>query len=256
MIKALFFDVDGTLFSHTLSAVPPSALDALERLRERGVLLFLATGRHRTTLETLNLSAFPFDGYITLTGHLCYDGAWNPVFRSPFPEPDRTALQATFESRRVPLLIQHEHFSYMNFVDRRAAGMLEEASSAPAPVASFSPEPVYSAAVFCAEEDTEEMMRGMPACRLSRWAPTGFDIISRRIGKASGISVMMERFGFRREETAAFGDADNDAEMIAFAGVGIAMGNGSLRARTSADYVTSSVDEDGISRAVHRLGIL
>ena len=48
----------------------------------------------------------------------------------------------------------------------------------------------------------------------------------------------------------AFGDAENDVEMLEYAAIGVAMGNGKEAAKTAADYVTASVEEDGIEKAL------
>src|SRR5699024_3363640 len=64
-IQAIFFDVDGTLVSFQTHQVSRAVLRALHSLRERGVRLFLATGRHQRMLGSLQ-SLFPFDGYVTL----------------------------------------------------------------------------------------------------------------------------------------------------------------------------------------------
>ena len=69
-IKAAFFDLDGTLLSHTSHSVPQSARESLEKLRAKGVKIYLCTGRHVTELELLPISDMSFDGYITLNGHL------------------------------------------------------------------------------------------------------------------------------------------------------------------------------------------
>lgn len=71
MIKAIFLDIDGTLVSFKTHQVPDSAARALKRVREQGVRLFIATGRHYTDLN--NLGDLEFDGYITLNGQYCYD---------------------------------------------------------------------------------------------------------------------------------------------------------------------------------------
>ena len=61
MTKAIFFDVDGTLVSFQTHRVSPAVADALHQLRERGVKLFLATGRHPAMIGYIR-SVFPFDG--------------------------------------------------------------------------------------------------------------------------------------------------------------------------------------------------
>jgi hydroxymethylpyrimidine pyrophosphatase-like HAD family hydrolase len=53
MIKAAFFDVDRTLLSHVTNSVPASAKYALEELRRRGILVFLATGRDISVLRQM-----------------------------------------------------------------------------------------------------------------------------------------------------------------------------------------------------------
>jgi hypothetical protein len=59
--------------------------------------------------------------------------------------------------------------------------------------------------------------------------------------------------GLRREEVAAFGDADNDIDMLKYAGVGIAVENASPGCKAAADYVTKHHAEDGVSYAVRKI---
>ena len=70
MVKAIFFDIDGTLVSFKNHQIPKSTFDALYKLKEKGIKLFIATGRGKDGLDVLN--DFPFDGYITLNGQYCY----------------------------------------------------------------------------------------------------------------------------------------------------------------------------------------
>ena len=70
-IKAVFFDIDGTLVSFKTHQVPQETKDAIKRLREQGVKVFVATGRMLKMVEVLN--DIEFDGYITYNGSLCVD---------------------------------------------------------------------------------------------------------------------------------------------------------------------------------------
>lgn len=73
-------------------------------------------------------------------------------------------------------------------------------------------------------------------------------------GKHSGAKVILEHLGLEREQLAAFGDADNDADLLAFAGLGIAMANASKKCREAADWVTLSNDENGVAYGIrHRI---
>ena len=66
MIKAVFFDIDGTLVSFKTHRVPESTVKAIAALRDRGVRVFVASGRHLLSIN--NLGDLQFDGYITLNG--------------------------------------------------------------------------------------------------------------------------------------------------------------------------------------------
>ena len=66
MIKAIFFDIDGTLLSHTTRSVPYSTQIALQHLKEKGIYTFIATGRHISEMVDLPIHDLEFEGYITL----------------------------------------------------------------------------------------------------------------------------------------------------------------------------------------------
>lgn len=65
-IKAVFFDVDGTLISHRKHAVPVSTIRVIARLRKQGILTFVATGRHPIELKKLLPESLEFDAYLCL----------------------------------------------------------------------------------------------------------------------------------------------------------------------------------------------
>ena len=70
MIKAIFFDIDGTLVSFKNHQIPASTIESLKKLKEKGIKIFVATGRGKDGLDILD--EIEFDGYITLNGQYCY----------------------------------------------------------------------------------------------------------------------------------------------------------------------------------------
>ena len=84
----------------------------------------------------------------------------------------------------------------------------------------------------------------------------GIDLILKSGGKVAGIRHVIEREGIRPEECIAFGDAENDIEMLEYCGIGVAMGNAQDQVKKIADHVTSSVDDDGIRNALRSYGIV
>lgn len=79
------------------------------------------------------------------------------------------------------------------------------------------------------------------------------EIAHKNAGKHSGVKYFMERLGLKREQVAAFGDADNDVDMLSFAGCGIAMENASEKCRAAADYVTKHHTEDGVAYGLREI---
>ena len=79
------------------------------------------------------------------------------------------------------------------------------------------------------------------------------EISHRDSGKEAGIRFLLEYLGLKREGLAAFGDGDNDREMLSYAQVGIAMENGSLECKKAADWIAPSNENDGVAWGIEKL---
>ena len=115
MYNAAFFDVDGTLQSFNTKAVPASAVEALHLLRDKGLEIFVATGRHKSELASIR-KLFEFDAYITLNGQYCFDAAG--VFRKECL--DRNDVRAAVDlaaEKGFPCYFVEEEAKYINHVD-------------------------------------------------------------------------------------------------------------------------------------------
>ena len=88
MIKAIFFDIDGTILSHRIKDVPMSTRRALHQLSELHIDRVIATGRHSTEIDRLPVNDIKFDAYITLNGQLCYDSQGDVFYENPLQETE------------------------------------------------------------------------------------------------------------------------------------------------------------------------
>lgn len=255
-MKAVFFDVDGTLISHTQNAVPESTGLALKQLSERGIQRVIATGRHMLELSRLPVNAFCFDAYITLNGQLCLDGQGNTIFENPITGVCEEGIIRMFKEKSVPVMLVEKERMYINFVNPHVK-TAQAAISSPIPdVGVYTGNKIYQAIAYL-ERGMEEAAAGlMRGCKVTRWNDFAVDIIASSGGKRTGIQEYLRRSGIQREETMAFGDGENDIEMLQYVQTGIAMGNAGDKVRETADYVTSSVDNNGIWEALAALGVI
>lgn len=257
MIKAVFFDIDGTLFSHRTKQIPQSTRDSLQRLRENGVLVFISTGRHRKEIDQLPMDGLTFDGYVTINGQLGLDADRRTVYSVPFSDDVTRRLVSLFADKTIPLTLTGENRIYINFVNERVR-TVQQIIHCPVPeVRPYDGKPVYQASVFVTREEEAALRALLPdGCMLSRWHESGADIISLSGGKEEGIRRFMQLHGLQQDEVMAFGDADNDRGMLEFAGVGVAMGNADEAVKQTADYVTADIDADGVAAALRHFGLI
>ena len=85
---------------------------------------------------------------------------------------------------------------------------------------------------------------------ISKSLPYFLEFASPDVTKAAGLDFLSERVGFSREQTVAFGDGENDVELIDWAGYGVAVANAHDRVKEVADFVCPSVDEEGVAQVL------
>ena len=248
MIKAVFLDMDGTVISHKQGKVLESKKDAICQLRERGIKVFAATGRHILEMEELPVKGISFDGYVMLNGQICLDGEKQLVYDFPIAAEDTKRMIAVFEEKKIPVMLVGQNRMYINFVDEKVRAAQKAISTAVPKVGSYNGENVYQFIVYDSEGKVQQLMENLTDCKENVWNPMAFDIIPKRGGKAAGIRQILEHFKIGQEEIMAFGDGDNDRKMLRFAGIGAAMANASEIVKGDADVILLSNNEDGALR--------
>ena len=258
MIRAIFLDVDGTLISFKTHEIPASARDALVRAHARGIRLFIATGRAANDLAPLE--GIPYDGVVSLNGARCVAADGRVVSQHLIPRADFERALALSEEQDFAMGLELEEGVFVNRVTPEVVRLAEM-------VAHPVPREVDLRALFdrgdccqmCFYFDPEletRVMAELPSLVASRWCPIFADVNVRGVDKATGMAEFAAHFGFANGETMAFGDGGNDVAMLRAAGAGVAMGNACDEALAAADYVTASVDDDGIRRALEHFGVI
>ena len=256
-IKAIFFDIDGTLVSFKSHTVPESARRAIARLREQGVKVFIATGRLMKHVAIVN--DIEVDGYITVNGGYCITSAGEVIFESAFPRATVERVIDLSEQYGFDLNVMTHEDMYVSSMGERVkkiASMINIMPTVADVRAIAATQPVVQMCPYISRELEQEIMPLLPDCVGSRWIDTFMDLNVRGVDKSLGIQQVMNYYGLTMAEAMAFGDGGNDLPMVRDAAVGVAMGNACDELKAVADYITSSVDEDGVSRALEHFGLI
>ena len=255
-IKAVFFDVDQTLLSHRDRQIPSGAAGSILALQKKGIKVIISTGRHMLELDVLDHAGIRFDGYNIMNGQMCLDADRKPFYEAPITGPDRDALIRLYEERTVPVVLVGRDQLYINYIDERVRTVMKRVPAQMPVEEPFGDDTLFMGGIFCDREQDDYYSSLFEGLTLTRWNRLAADIIPSDAGKVRGMQVFLDRYGLDREEIMAFGDEENDVEMLSFAGIGVAMGNAQESVKNAADYVTADIDQDGVRQAFIHFGLL
>ncbi|MGN0348482.1 MAG: Cof-type HAD-IIB family hydrolase [Roseburia sp.] len=261
MKKAVFFDIDGTIWDEHMQ-IPASTVTAVQRLRENGHYAFLCSGRSRANIRSKKLLDIGFDGVVAACGaHI--DFHKETIFEELLTREQMLHVLEVLKRHGMPVVLEGPRYIYSDPTE-----FLED------PFVSYLRKELGA--------NMKEIQRdgsGMEVNKLSANIEQadmkqvaselgeGFEVIVHERGgiaeilpaghtKATGVWRVCEILEISREQTYAFGDSENDLDMLQFVAHGIAMGNGSKRAKAAAEYVTTTIGEDGILNGLLHYGLI
>lgn len=259
-IKALFFDIDGTLVSFKTHAIPQSAVDALTEAHRRGIRIFISTGRPIAIITNLGQIAPLIDGYITTNGAYSFVGA-DVVACHAMDATDVQAIIADADRAGYSLIVVGQRrvvvYNRKDIVDRIFVhGLGVDSLDFSLTLADLKDEPILQMTPFITAEQEALLARHVSHCTFGRWHPEFVDITRDHIDKAHGLREMAAHLGIDISQTMAFGDGGNDIPILRQAGIGVAMGNSTAEVQAAANYVTTHIDDDGVARALRHFGLV
>ena len=277
-VKAVFFDIDGTLVNDRKSVLK-STKDAIKIVKEQGVLVGVATGRGpffvKELMDDLDLDfAVTYNGQYILTKD-------KVLFTSPISKLHLRQLitYAKKEGKEIALgtkdamvgskIMSFGMGSFSQRISRFVPSVLTRtvSHSFNRLVSKVVPQkeenllylmnqPIYQVLMLMTPEESEKAAADFDDLKLTRSNPFAVDIINRGNSKLEGIRRVGKEYGFDLNQVMAFGDSDNDLEMLAGVGMSVAMGNGSSSVKEVAKHITTSNQQDGIHKALEHFGVL
>jgi len=261
-IRLLALDLDGTLIDHTLR-VTPRVQRALGAAMDAGVHVTLATGRSFAQTRHYAQQLGIVTPLICYQGALVQDPASEAVlFRCGVPVPLAREFVDLVRAQRWSLGVVTEeglHAEHVTDGVRFFAGygpIPEPVIEVPHLEAVLVDEPI-KLIVVTAEEQAAAVNDELVAHfhgRLSivRSFTCFVEGTNLAASKGQALAFLAQRLGVAQAETMAIGDRDNDADMVAWAGYGVAMGNASDAVKAGAAYVAPPLDQDGAAEAIER----
>ncbi len=247
MSKIAFFDIDGTLIDMQTKKITEKMVETLHRLQKSGVLICIATGR--APAELPKIEGVNFDAFLTYNGSYCYTNEGKTIFSNPIQLDDVRTILRNAEGLGRPVMLATK--------DRLAANGREKDLVDYAAIANVEvkvaddfdemlKETIYQLMVGGREDTHEAWMKGVRHAQIAAWWDRAMDIIPANGGKGVAVEKMLEYYHLDKSEAIAFGDGNNDIEMLNAVGTGVAMENGSDRLKAVATTVCGSCAEDGI----------
>jgi Cof subfamily protein (haloacid dehalogenase superfamily) len=266
--RLLALDIDGTLLksNHRLAK---ETKDAIEFVKNKGVYVTLATGRAfpsaRKVAKALKLN----DVYlITHDGAFVAADADAPIFERRLDSDRVYQITDILENYHCHVRLLHEKYALgnklnqknqliakmntkmgdplfypINFVDSPSNYLIDQPLTVPKICAKFWNESERQDAI-------EEIKEAVSEVRVTSSYEGSLDITDASATKARGLQVLGQKLGIKLSEMVAIGSYENDEEMVAQAGLGVAMGQSNDKLKSLADWVTRSNNQNGVGYMV------
>jgi Cof subfamily protein (haloacid dehalogenase superfamily) len=257
-VQAFACDLDRTLIGED-AELRPRTQSAIAAARAAGIHVILVTGRMFRSVRPYAEAAGIDDPVVCYQGAVVADPVTGRFLRhEPIPlEVAREAIGAV-EAEGYPLncyvddelyVARHTsaseaYASFQNLEVHAVGDLLEWLSEPPTKLVAVG-DPVEL-------DGLEERMRARFDGRLyiSKSLPHFLEFASPEVTKGSGLAFLAEHLGFAADETVAFGDGENDVELLEWAGYGVAVENAHARVLAVADFVCPPVTEEGVAQVL------
>ena len=245
-IKIAFFDIDGTLVDMNTKVISEKMLETLIRLKENNILICVATGRPISNVP--HFSGVEFDVFLTFNGSYCCNEK-EVIFKKPIPAEDVQRIIQNAKGIGRPVVISSLDRMGANGKDKDLVDYFAITKHPIEVIDDFeelSREEIYQIMLGYQKEEGKKILDQVDHAEITAWWTRAADIIPANGGKGLGVKKVLEYYGFTKEDAIAFGDGNNDIEMLKAVGTGIAMGNATEDVKEIADEVCDSVRDDGI----------
>ena len=256
-IKIIFFDIDDTLRNSKTGFVPSTIPTIFKQLREKGILTGIATGRGIFGVVP-EIKALKPDFFVTLNGAYIEDKKGNVIYSNKIAK-DKVEEYITWTKEvGIDYGLVGSHAAKLS----RRTEMISQAIDPIYPNLEVDPdfyqkEDIYQMWTFEEQGDDLVLPESLASTlRMVRWHEHSSDVVPISGSKAAGVAKVVDQLGLKPENVMVFGDGLNDLELFDYAGISVAMGVSHDKIKEKADYITKTLEEDGIFDALEGFGMV
>ena len=256
-IKIIFFDIDDTLRNSKTGFIPSTIPTVFQQLREKGILTGIATGRGIFGVVP-EIKALKPDFFVTLNGAYIEDKKGNVIYSNKIARDKVEEYIAWTKEVGIDYGLVGSHEAKLS----RRTEMISQAIDPIYPDLEVDPdfyqkEDIYQMWTFEDQGDDLTLPENLSSTlRLVRWHEHSSDVVPIFGSKAAGVAKVVDQLGLKPENVMVFGDELNDLELFDYAGISVAMGVSHEKIKEKADYITKTVEEDGIFDALEGFGMV
>lgn len=256
-IRIIFFDIDDTLRAKTTGYIPESVALAFKKLKKRGILTGIATGRNLYGVVP-DIKALKADYYVTINGAYVEKADGTLIYSHPFETSLVEEVVSWLKSEQSNYSFVGSHELTISRWDSAAKeaieiiyGVLIEDKE------YYKTHDVYQMlTVSFHDKDLRLPPELKKKIRLVRWHDFSSDVVPISGSKADGVQYVLDKLGLNPSNLMNFGDGLNDHELFDLAGLSVAMKKSHPEILEKADFVTDTIENDGIYKALIELGII
>lgn len=262
--KALLFDVDGTLFNsnHEISKL---TLEGIKKAYEKGIKIAVVTGRSPSGVKSVKDQLGFSVPFICSGGAIAFDNKGKIIYENALGGKNTKDVIDYVKSLKIDALwnVYANDKWYAEKLDDYRTRREEEILCTKAETIDVNliPSINIDKVMFIATDDVISYLDIKLREEFKNFAIVRSQVIivevtANNVNKATAINSILDEWKLDKNEIIAFGDSNNDLEMLDYVGVGVAMGNASDNVKNQSDYVTLGNDSDGIYYALKHFGII
>ncbi|MBM7543968.1 Cof subfamily protein (haloacid dehalogenase superfamily) [Weissella beninensis] len=262
-IKLIAIDIDGTLLNEN-NELAPRTIKTLQAASARGVKVVLTTGRPLTGVTPYldKLGLHGDDQYvITFNGALAQTVSGNILTKETISYDDYRDIEALSHKLAVHFHVEDDHLIYTahQLIPKYSIGesFLVNMQIKYVPVADMEVKDYSKGMMIDEPEVIDRVIKAIPTSFHDRFyvvrsTPYFLEFINKNASKGNALNALATKLGLQQAEVMALGDQNNDLTMLEWAGLGVAMGNGTSEAKAAANVITATNAEDGVAQAVEK----